>query len=198
MANWYFEPGEQRAARVNELFTGIATRYDLLNDLQSLGLHRRWKRRLIALAGAKPGLRALDLCCGTGDLAFALARRGADVAGLDFSQAMLQVAQRKKSKVQSLKSKVQEQESGTRSQESGIGIVSSQWSVVRSKRHEPRTREYGLRTTDHGFGLPRFIRADALRIPFRDNAFDIVTVGYGLRNLANWERGLCEMQRVAK
>src|SRR5260370_39724559 len=103
MANRCFEPGEQRAARVNELFTGIATRYDLLNDLQSLGLHRRWRRRLIALAGAKPGLRALDLCCGTGDLAFALARRGADVAGLDFSRAMLTVAQRKKTAAPNVK-----------------------------------------------------------------------------------------------
>src|SRR6266705_1805544 len=130
MADCYFEPGARRAARVNELFTSIAQRYDLLNDLQSFGLHRCWKRRLIELAGVEPGACALDLCCGTGDLALALARRGAEVAGVDFSQGMLKVAQQRKSIVQSPKS-------------------------------------------------PLFIRGDALRIPLRDNTFDIVTVGYG-------------------
>ncbi len=76
MANPFYQSGEQRAAKVNDLFAGIARRYDLLNDLQSFGLHRRWKRRVVELANPKPGDRALDLCCGTGDLAFALAARG--------------------------------------------------------------------------------------------------------------------------
>ncbi len=73
MGNRFFEPGEQRAARVNELFDGIAARYDLVNDAQSLGLHRLWKRRVIRLAKVKAGERALDLCCGTGDITLALA-----------------------------------------------------------------------------------------------------------------------------
>ena len=92
MSRSYYVPGEQRAAKVNELFAGIARRYDLLNDLQSFRLHRRWKRRLVRLAGPRPGLRALDVCCGTGDLALALARCGAETVGLDFSEAMLAVA----------------------------------------------------------------------------------------------------------
>jgi len=46
--------------------------------------------------------------------------------------------------------------------------------------------------------IPRFIRGDAQRIPFRNDAFEVVTVGYGLRNLEDWEAGLREMQRVAK
>ena len=77
MSNVFYTPGEERAARVNDLFTAIARRYDLLNDLQSFGWHRRWKRRVAELAAVPPGGRALDLCCGTGDIAFALARRGA-------------------------------------------------------------------------------------------------------------------------
>jgi demethylmenaquinone methyltransferase/2-methoxy-6-polyprenyl-1,4-benzoquinol methylase len=93
VSNIFFTPGEQRAARVNDLFATIARRYDLLNDLQSLGWHRRWKRRVIELAAVPPGGRALDLCCGTGDIAFALARRGADVIGLDFNREMLAVAE---------------------------------------------------------------------------------------------------------
>ena len=79
MSNVFYAPGDQRAARVN--------------DLQSFGVHRRWKRRVAELAAVPPGGRALDLCCGTGDIAFALARRGAVVTGLDFSSAMLGVAE---------------------------------------------------------------------------------------------------------
>ena len=93
MSNVFYTPGEQRAAKVNDLFAAIARRYDLLNDLQSFGLHRRWKRRVVELAAVQPGQRALDLCCGTGDIALALARRGAAVIGLDFSPSMLDVAE---------------------------------------------------------------------------------------------------------
>src|ERR1017187_8868287 len=72
VSNVFYAPGDQRAAKVNDPFAAIARRYDLLNDLQSFGMHRLWKRRVIQLANAKAGDRALDLCCGTGDIAFAL------------------------------------------------------------------------------------------------------------------------------
>jgi len=104
VSNVFYAPGEQRAAKVGDLFASIARRYDLLNDLQSFGLHRLWKRRVVALAGVKPGDRALDLCCGTGDIAFTLARQGADITGLDFSEKMLDVA---RARLQSSKSKTQ-------------------------------------------------------------------------------------------
>ena len=99
MTNKFYEPGNQRAARVNDLFTTIAPRYNLINDLQSFGLHRYWKRRLIQLAGAQSGQHALDLCCGTGDIALGLARRGAEVVGLDFSKPMLAVAEQRARKL---------------------------------------------------------------------------------------------------
>src|SRR6185437_1268215 len=95
MTSHFYKPGEQRAAKVSELFATIARRYDLINDIQSFGLHRSWKRRLLRLAQPRPGQRALDLCCGTGDIALALARQGLDVVGLDFSQPMLEVAKEK-------------------------------------------------------------------------------------------------------
>lgn len=95
MANSYYVPGEERAGRVHKLFGAIAARYDLLNDLQSFGLHRIWKRKLVRLLDLAPGERALDLCSGTGDIAIAMARRGASVVGLDFSSEMLAVARRK-------------------------------------------------------------------------------------------------------
>lgn len=95
MNNPFYVPGAQRAGKVRELFGAIARRYDLLNDLQSLGLHRLWKRRLVRLARLGPEQRALDVCCGTGDVSLALARTGARVTGLDFSPEMLTVARQR-------------------------------------------------------------------------------------------------------
>jgi demethylmenaquinone methyltransferase / 2-methoxy-6-polyprenyl-1,4-benzoquinol methylase len=159
VSNVFYAPGRQRAAKVNDLFASIARRYDLLNDLQSFGLHRRWKRRVVNLANVKPGDRALDLCCGTGDIALALARQGAETTGLDFSEKMLEVAKRRSEKLE-----------------------------VGNPNKNPHS---ALRT-------PHFLQGDAQQLPFPENSFDIVTVGYGLRNLESWERGLEEMLRVAK
>jgi len=152
VSNVFYAPGEQRAAKVNDLFAAIARRYDLLNDLQSFGLHRLWKRRVIRLANVKPGDIALDLCCGTGDIALALAQRGAETIGLDFSEKMLEVAE------------------------------------TRRQKENRKSQIANL----------KFIQGDAQQIPFPENSFDIVTVGYGLRNLTSWEYGLEEMLRVAR
>ena len=65
------EPGDPAA--VEQLFDSVAPSYDRLNDLLSLGLHRHWKRRLVSMLKPAPGEHWLDLCCGTGDLAFLLA-----------------------------------------------------------------------------------------------------------------------------
>jgi demethylmenaquinone methyltransferase/2-methoxy-6-polyprenyl-1,4-benzoquinol methylase len=95
MANTYYSPGANRGEKVNDLFQRIAPRYDLINDLQSFGLHRHWKRQLVRMAQPGAGKRAVDLCCGTGDISFALAGSGCEVVGLDFSEAMLQVARKR-------------------------------------------------------------------------------------------------------
>src|ERR1044071_8267039 len=84
MANKFYKGGQDRAARVQDLFAAIAPRYDLINDLQSFGLHRLWKRRLLHLAQVTATERVLDLCCGTGDVALAFSGRAGWVVGLDF------------------------------------------------------------------------------------------------------------------
>ncbi len=99
MANPFFDSGHQRAAKVQALFGLIAPRYDLINDIQSFGLHRYWKRRVIMLATPRPGEYALDICCGTGDITLALAQCGLRVVGLDFSEPMLAVARERASSV---------------------------------------------------------------------------------------------------
>jgi demethylmenaquinone methyltransferase / 2-methoxy-6-polyprenyl-1,4-benzoquinol methylase len=77
---------------VRRLFATIAPRYDLITWILSFGLDRRWKVRLIDLAEVKPGSRLLDLACGTGDLTFEGARRGAAAVGLDITSGMIELA----------------------------------------------------------------------------------------------------------
>src|SRR6185436_12816499 len=69
MADPYYAPGKHRAAKVDQLFTAVAKHYDLINDIQSFGLHRSWKQRVIQVARVQPGDHTLDICSGTGDLA---------------------------------------------------------------------------------------------------------------------------------
>ncbi|HEY6267525.1 MAG TPA: bifunctional demethylmenaquinone methyltransferase/2-methoxy-6-polyprenyl-1,4-benzoquinol methylase UbiE [Candidatus Acidoferrum sp.] len=148
--------------KVREMFTEIAPRYDLLNHLLSLQLDRLWRkgaaRRLRPILQHHNAL-VLDLCCGTGDLALALARVGpARIIGADFSHSMLVRARAKIAKSQRVPS------------HSGLTAPPP---------------------------MPLF-EADALRLPFADGTFDLVTAAFGFRNLANYEAGLREIQRVLK
>ncbi len=83
-------PAEKTAA-VADIFRRVAPRYDLMNDLMSAGLHRRWKDRFVDLVRPQPGERILDVAGGTGDIAFRLAARGAIVTVADINPAMLDV-----------------------------------------------------------------------------------------------------------
>jgi demethylmenaquinone methyltransferase/2-methoxy-6-polyprenyl-1,4-benzoquinol methylase len=77
------------------MFDRIARVYDRMNSVMTAGMHHRWRARAAELAEVGPGSTALDVATGTGDLAIALARRGAEVTGSDFAPAMLELAKRK-------------------------------------------------------------------------------------------------------
>jgi demethylmenaquinone methyltransferase / 2-methoxy-6-polyprenyl-1,4-benzoquinol methylase len=82
----------EKAQRVRGVFDSVASRYDVMNDLMSAGLHRLWKRYTITVADAKPGHQVLDIAGGTGDLALAFAREvgpGGRVVHTDINEAML-------------------------------------------------------------------------------------------------------------
>ena len=150
-ANRPSRESEQFAAQVNRMFDRIAGRYDAMNSVMSAGLHHRWRERAADRAELGPGDSALDVCCGTGDLALELGRRvapGGTAVGCDFSEPMLELARRK-------------------AEEAGPAGVTFEW-------------------------------ADALALPYPDAGFDAVTVGFGVRNLADLDRGLAEMGRVLK
>ncbi len=82
---------EEKARRVGAVFSSVARRYDVMNDLMSGGLHRWWKDRLVARVKPRPGEAILDMAGGTGDVAFRLAARGASVTVADINQEMLDV-----------------------------------------------------------------------------------------------------------
>jgi demethylmenaquinone methyltransferase / 2-methoxy-6-polyprenyl-1,4-benzoquinol methylase len=89
---------EEFADEVRGMFDRIAGVYDLMNSAMTAGLHHEWRQRAVDRAEVGPGSDALDVCCGTGDLAFELRRRiGPDgrVVGADFSEPMLELARRK-------------------------------------------------------------------------------------------------------
>ena len=93
----FFQEGQEGSER-QRLFNTIAPVYDQLNDQLSLGLHRVWKRMAVKWSGARTGARALDVCCGSGDLAFRLGEAvgpSGSVVGLDFSANMLSDAARR-------------------------------------------------------------------------------------------------------
>ncbi|MHB8642382.1 MAG: bifunctional demethylmenaquinone methyltransferase/2-methoxy-6-polyprenyl-1,4-benzoquinol methylase UbiE [Gaiellaceae bacterium] len=89
-----FDSGTLAPDRVRSMFDRIAPVYDVMNRVMTAGLDRRWRREAVR-AVVRPGDRVLDAACGTGDLAVLAARAGADVIGLDFSEAMLERARRK-------------------------------------------------------------------------------------------------------
>jgi demethylmenaquinone methyltransferase/2-methoxy-6-polyprenyl-1,4-benzoquinol methylase len=87
--------GRLEDRQVRAMFDRIAGVYDVMNSVMTAGLHHRWRQRAVDFARVGPGSRALDVATGTGDLAIALAARGAEVVGSDFSEGMLERARGK-------------------------------------------------------------------------------------------------------
>jgi demethylmenaquinone methyltransferase/2-methoxy-6-polyprenyl-1,4-benzoquinol methylase len=145
-----FDSPEQKRRYVRTLFATIADRYDLITVVLSYGRDRAWKRRLIDTARVRPGERVIDLACGTGDLAFEAARRGARVTGLDITSRMIEIARAK--------------------------IGTAQAAIAR----------------------PIFLVGDMTALPFADRTADVVTTGYGLRNVPDLPAAVDEIARVLR
>jgi len=131
---------------VSGLFATIADRYDLITVLLSYGRDRHWKHRLVSMASLARSSAALDLACGTGDIAYALHARGARVVGLDLTPRMIELARTKAA---------------------------------------PGAR-------------PSFLVGDMMALPFADESFDLVTTGYGIRNVPTIAPALAEIRRVLR
>jgi demethylmenaquinone methyltransferase/2-methoxy-6-polyprenyl-1,4-benzoquinol methylase len=162
---------------VRSLFATIADRYDFITVALSYGQDRRWKRRLVRMASPGPGTRALDLATGTGDLAFACAERGASVIGLDITFRMIEIAKTK---------------SGSRGSLGALDALGSH-GTLGTAEPEPRARRAPREPRE-----PAFLAADMLALPFPSASFDLVTTGYGLRNVPNLTLAIDEIHRVLK
>ena len=149
----------QKEAWVYQTFQRISEDYDLMNDLESFGLHRAWKRTLVrAVSALAPG-SVLDVACGTGDIALEISKANpqARIIGLDFSQNMLDVACRRAASL----------------------------SLPAASKDSP------------GSNLI-FQQGSALDLPFDEGSFDVVTISFGLRNMADYQRVIEEMTRVLR
>ncbi|MBL4614774.1 MAG: bifunctional demethylmenaquinone methyltransferase/2-methoxy-6-polyprenyl-1,4-benzoquinol methylase UbiE [Magnetovibrio sp.] len=133
---------DQHRAGIQAMFDLVAPRYDLMNDLMSMGTHRLWKRRVVGLASGSG--TAVDLAGGTGDIAQLLVKNDWHVTVCDASQAMMKAG-----------------------------------------------RERGVKNANWVAGLGE-------KLPFSDNSIDLLTIGFGLRNMTLPQEALCEAHRVLK
>ena len=139
-----------KAGRVRGVFDSVAPKYDLMNDVMSLGMHRAWKAYAVAIANLRAGDKVLDVAGGTGDLARSFA-----------------------------------------------GRVGSAGVVVHTDINESMLRQGRDRLIDAGVALPTVI-CDAEALPFATGSFDLVSVGFGLRNMTHKDKALAEMNRVVR
>lgn len=135
------------------MFDALAGRYDLMNDILSMGQVRLWRQRVKRILAPLPGERVLDLAAGTGTSSVVFASSGADCVACDFSLGML---------------------SSGKARLAGAGAGAS------------------------GGGRVAFGAGDAMRLPFRDDSFDAVTISFGLRNVHGTRGALEEMYRVTR
>lgn len=144
-------PVTEKQQRVAGVFSSVAAKYDLMNDLMSFGVHRLWKRFVIDLAGVRAGEKVLDVAGGTGDLT------------REFSR---QVGER--------------------------GLV------VLSDINAAMLGEGRKRLVDRGVVSVPLAQANAEKLPFADNSFDCITIGFGLRNVTDKDAALRSMTRCLK
>ena len=138
---------EEKGKKVNAVFNSVATNYDLMNNLMSLGLHHVWKKILIETTTLKPKSKILDIAAGTADISIEFLKKNKDfeIFHTDINLSMLKEGKKK---------------------------------IINQGRITPS------------------ILCDAEALPFPNNYFDCVTIGFGLRNMTNKERALREIYRV--
>ncbi|WP_213995132.1 bifunctional demethylmenaquinone methyltransferase/2-methoxy-6-polyprenyl-1,4-benzoquinol methylase UbiE [Arsukibacterium sp.] len=145
-------PAAEKVSLVANVFHSVAAKYDIMNDVMSLGIHRLWKRFTLDCSGVRPGQQVLDLAGGTGDIAALFSRRvgpAGKVVLADINESMLNVGRDK-------------------------------------------LRDLGL------INNIEFVQANAEALPFADNSFDIISIGFGLRNVTDKAAALKSMFRVLK
>jgi len=160
---------DKRPSDVAAMFDKVAPRYDLLNDVLSLGQDRSWRKVVARAVGARAGEVVLDIAAGTGTSSVTFTAAGAACVACDFSLGMLRAG---KNRLASRQERTWPASSAAAASPAGSALP--------------------------GPGPVRFVAGDALRLPLRDESFDAVTSSFGLRNVADPDAALAEMFRVTK
>lgn len=173
-----------QAHRIKNLFSAIARHYDFLNALLSLKRDKIWRQETVKVSEVEPSNKVLDVCTGTGELALAYTDKldtDGFVIGSDFCFEMLVIGDQKV-KAGRGKEDIGRMEEG---KDGGTNLPAFQPS-------SPTPSTLPLLPSS-----PCFLAADTLTLPFLDNTFDVVSVGFGIRNVSDLEMGIREMTRVA-
>lgn len=169
------EPAE-KTRRVGAVFSNVASKYDIMNDAMSGGMHRLWKDRFVARVKPRPGETILDMAGGTGDIAFRLARGGADVTVSDINQEMLDVGME-------------------RAVKRGLTTApSAEGEAEKAPEEQAGASQSGKRPT----GALTWSRQNAESLDFADRAFHAYTIAFGIRNVTDIPAALAEAHRVLK
>ncbi|HSX19846.1 MAG TPA: bifunctional demethylmenaquinone methyltransferase/2-methoxy-6-polyprenyl-1,4-benzoquinol methylase UbiE [Gammaproteobacteria bacterium] len=145
-------PVTEKTSLVGNVFSSVASKYDLMNDLMSAGIHRVWKKIAVQHCALKPGQTVLDLAGGTGDLSYAFSKAVGDQGKVylaDINAAMLEAGKEKLL---------------------NLGVVQN----------------------------VNYVQLNAEALPFADNFFDCIAIGFGLRNVTHKDLALQQMFRVLK
>ncbi len=188
------------ARQVREMFSRIAPHYDLLNHLLSLRFDVSWRNRVarrLAQVLRQPGVRALDLCCGTGDLTLALEAQSrkhflqGGVSQGEISQGG--ASDERDSQAPSSGYQGWTAAAGSQAQRARfLGADFAHPMLMRAREKAGNQHSHGAHRTIE------FLEADALRLPFSDESFDLVTTAFGFRNLATDGDGLAEVRRILR
>lgn len=142
---------DEKAGLVHGVFTNVASKYDVMNDVMSVGVHRLWKDAMMDWLAPRDGQRLLDVAGGTGDIAFRFLKRapGASAVVLDMTESML-IEGRKRAEAEAMADRLD------------------------------------------------WVTGDAMALPFEDNAFDVYTISFGIRNVTRITDALSEAYRVLR
>ena len=171
-----FSPVQEEAKEgmVQAVFNRVATRYDLMNDAMSAGVHHHWKDRLMDTLRPTPAMHLLDVAGGTGDVAFRfLARGGAHATVCDLNEEMLKVGEARAIDKNIAHMHAGEPSDGEARSGGGLGVKTPSERI-------------------------RWVHGNAEALPFENAAFDTYTISFGIRNVTHLDRALAEAYRVLK
>ncbi|KAL5698144.1 2-methoxy-6-polyprenyl-1,4-benzoquinol methylase [Ranunculus cassubicifolius] len=163
-------PEEEKSRLVGNVFSSVASNYDLMNDLMSGGLHRLWKDRLVSDLNPFPGMKHLDVAGGTGDVAFRILDR-----------------------VNSISTRaLRTDPTNALNEETQIHVCDINPNMLSVGKKRAIERGYG--NTDS----LKWVEGDAEKLGFEDNSMDGYTIAFGIRNVTHIEKALAEAYRVLK